>query len=79
MTNLCFDILLLLSFLFLFLQVLLVLGDERHQVGDVLVRLGQQVGQALVLLLVDQLPVALLIFFLISNSQTINEIQMIKS
>ena len=38
-----------------------MLLDHVGQVGDVLVRLLQQIGQTLVLLLVDQLPVALLV------------------
>ena len=54
---------LLLLLLFLLLERLhgLVGADQLGEVGHVLVRLLQQVGQTLVLLLVDQLPVALLI------------------
>lgn len=40
----------------------LVLLDQLDDVPDVLVRLIEQVGQPLVLLLVDQLPVPLLVF-----------------
>ena len=54
---------LLLLLLFLLLERLhgLVGADQLGEVGHVLVRLLQQVGQPLVFLLVDQLPVALLI------------------
>lgn len=39
-------------------------SDQLREVGDVLVGLLQQVRQALVLLLVDEFPIALLIFSL---------------